>query len=159
MTGGGTGFLVPGGASQEGVICVFDGELVGIVVDAHHGYRRGTRGRQVVRRGARGGVAGSAVVWVLVGRPARLRAHRVEAAVDVDELPVMPADESESRNAIAPATGRPSVVSQPSGARSAQLPAIVSNPGIPCRPSSSSARRTRCSPGCRFQAEMRAGSG
>ena len=32
MSGGGTGFLVPGGRSQEGVVCVFDGELVGIIV-------------------------------------------------------------------------------------------------------------------------------
>ena len=32
MRGGGTGFLVPGGPSQEGVVCVFDGELVGIVI-------------------------------------------------------------------------------------------------------------------------------
>ena len=43
----------------------------------------------------------------------------------------MPADRSERRNAIAPATGRPSDVSHPSGARSAQLPAMRSNPGIP----------------------------
>jgi hypothetical protein len=32
MRGGGPGFLVPGGPSHEGVLCVFDGELVGVVV-------------------------------------------------------------------------------------------------------------------------------
>jgi hypothetical protein len=32
MRGGGTGFLIPGGPPQEGVLCVFEGEVVGIIV-------------------------------------------------------------------------------------------------------------------------------
>jgi hypothetical protein len=32
MRGGGSGFLVPGGPSQEGVLCAFEGDLVGIIV-------------------------------------------------------------------------------------------------------------------------------
>jgi len=32
MSGGGPGFLVPGGPSEQGVMCVFQGELVGVTV-------------------------------------------------------------------------------------------------------------------------------
>ena len=32
MRGGGPGFLVPGGPPQQGVLCVFEGEVVGLVV-------------------------------------------------------------------------------------------------------------------------------
>jgi hypothetical protein len=35
MSGGGPGFLVPGGPSQQGVMCVFQGEQVGVVVTTH----------------------------------------------------------------------------------------------------------------------------
>lgn len=35
MSGGGPGFLVPGGPSQQGVMCVFQGELVGVMVTTH----------------------------------------------------------------------------------------------------------------------------
>jgi hypothetical protein len=35
MSGGGPGFLVPGGASQHGVLCVFLGEHVGLIVTTH----------------------------------------------------------------------------------------------------------------------------
>ena len=45
--------------------------------------------------------------------------------------PVIPADRSENRNAIARPTGVGSEVSQPSGARRAHVSAICSNPGMP----------------------------
>ena len=45
--------------------------------------------------------------------------------------PVIPADRSENRNAIARPTGVGSVMSHPSGARRAQASAICSNPGMP----------------------------
>jgi len=32
---GGPGFLVPGGANEEGVLCVFSGETVGLVITTH----------------------------------------------------------------------------------------------------------------------------
>ncbi len=35
MSGGGPGFLIPGGPSRQGVLCVFQGELVGVVVTTH----------------------------------------------------------------------------------------------------------------------------
>ena len=35
MSGGGPGFLVPGGPSERGVLCVFEGEAVGIVISTH----------------------------------------------------------------------------------------------------------------------------
>jgi hypothetical protein len=35
MSGGGPGFLVPGGPSQAGVLCVFQGEHVGVIVTTH----------------------------------------------------------------------------------------------------------------------------
>jgi hypothetical protein len=33
--GGGPGFLMPGGPRQEGVLCAFDGETVGLFVTTH----------------------------------------------------------------------------------------------------------------------------
>jgi hypothetical protein len=35
MSGGGPGFLVPGGSNQQGVLCVFHGENVGLIVTTH----------------------------------------------------------------------------------------------------------------------------
>jgi hypothetical protein len=35
MSGGGPGFLIPGGPSRQGVLCVFQGELVGVLVTTH----------------------------------------------------------------------------------------------------------------------------
>ena len=37
MSGGGPGFLIPGGPIRQGVLCVFQGELVGVVVTTHTG--------------------------------------------------------------------------------------------------------------------------
>lgn len=37
MSGGGPGFLIPGGPSRQGVLCVFQGELVGVLVTTHTG--------------------------------------------------------------------------------------------------------------------------
>jgi hypothetical protein len=37
MSGGGPGFLIPGGPSRQGVLCVFRGELVGVLVTTHTG--------------------------------------------------------------------------------------------------------------------------
>lgn len=47
MSGGGPGFLVPGGPSERGVLCVFEGEAVGIVVSTHT--RRAVMGLRDVR--------------------------------------------------------------------------------------------------------------
>ena len=35
MTGGGPGFLTPGGPAEQGVMCVFKGEQVGVIVTTH----------------------------------------------------------------------------------------------------------------------------
>jgi hypothetical protein len=35
MSGGGPGFLIPGGPSRQGVLCVFQGGLVGVLVTTH----------------------------------------------------------------------------------------------------------------------------
>jgi hypothetical protein len=35
MSGGGPGFLVPGGPSEDGVLCVFVGDTVGLIVTTH----------------------------------------------------------------------------------------------------------------------------
>jgi hypothetical protein len=35
MSGGGPGFLIPGGPNRRGVLCVFQGELVGVLVSTH----------------------------------------------------------------------------------------------------------------------------
>jgi hypothetical protein len=35
MSGGGPGFLVPGGPSEEGVLCAFTGDRVGLMVTTH----------------------------------------------------------------------------------------------------------------------------
>ncbi|MGH2640236.1 MAG: hypothetical protein ACRDGO_00900 [Actinomycetota bacterium] len=37
MSGGGPGVLIPGGPSRQGVLCVFQGELVGVLVTTHTG--------------------------------------------------------------------------------------------------------------------------
>ncbi len=59
------------------------------------------------------------------------RAHRVEAAVDVQHLAGDPRAGSQSRNSTAPATGPGSSVSQPSGAWRRQASARSEKPGIP----------------------------
>lgn len=37
MSGGGPGFLIPGDPSRQGVLCVFQGEVVGVLVTTHTG--------------------------------------------------------------------------------------------------------------------------
>ena len=159
MAGGGTGFLVPGGPTQEGVVCVFDGELVGIVISTHTTDPvAGLADVRVVHRGVRGGVTGSAVVWPRrATRPAPCPSRGT--AVDVHELP------GDARGQIQEQerdrAGLKSPVSRVPAERRALGPAASDRvePRDACRPSSSSARRTRCSPGSASGRDRARGSG
>ena len=60
------------------------------------------------------------------------RAHRVEAAVDVEDLGGDRPREVGEQEQIAPPTGPASSVFQPSGACCSQASASLSKPGMPC---------------------------